>query len=317
VVAAPPAIVAHAQRPALRGAVVAVDGRTGYVLVRHAPFGGMPVMTMTFRLARGAPVLRAGDAVSATVNERTEPWTLGDVRVKRGPPEGARRAFIPVLHEGDAVPAVALVDQSGRPFSLQTMGGVTTIVSFIYTRCRDARMCPLVAAKFARMQRALHETPIRLVAVTLDPAYDTPKVLARYGAAYGTDPSIWTLATGTRAAIDELAGRFGVAVERPAPGTVAHTEAAIVIDAHGRVAKIVDGAAWAPDDLLATARDVAGLDANVARRISLWLGTSASALCSGSGAASLTVGAALVLLVALAAAFGLIARRAFAKDPER
>jgi len=223
------------------------------------------------------------------------------------------RAFVPVLHEGDAVPAVALVDQGGHRFSLQATGGFTTIVSFIYTRCRDARMCPLVAAKFAHMQRALHGSPIRLVAVTLDPAYDTPEVLARYGAVYRADPAIWTLATGTRAAIDELAGRFGIAVERPAAGVVAHTEAAIVIDARGRIAKIVDGATWTPDDLLATTRDVAGLDANVAHRIRLWLASSASALCGASGTAGFTAGAALALLVGSAAAFGMIARRAFAK----
>lgn len=307
----PPAVVAHAHLPALRGAVVAIDGRTGYVLVRHGPFDGMPAMTMTFRVARGSPALHAGDSVRAMVNERTQPWTLRDVRTNRAPRESAMRAFIPVLHEGDAVPAVALVDQDGRRFSFQATAGSTTIVSFIYTRCRDARMCPLVAAKFARMQRALHGTPIRLVTVTLDPAYDTPKVLARYGASYGADPAVWTFATGTTPAIDQLAGRFGVALERSAPGILAHTETAIVIDAQGRVAKIVDGAAWAPDDLLATAREVAGLDANAARRLGLWLGSSASALCGGSGATGITVGAALTLLAALAAAFGLIARRAF------
>jgi protein SCO1 len=315
--AAPPAVVAHVRLPALRGAVVAVDGRTGYVLVRHGPFDGMPAMTMTFRLARGAPELATGDTVSAKVNERTNPWTLDDVRVQRAPREIATQAFVPLLHEGDAVPSLALVDQEGRPFSFQATRGSTTIVSFVYTRCRDARMCPLVAAKFARMQGALHGTPIRLVTVTLDPAYDTPEVLARYGAAYGADPAIWTFATGNQEVIDGLAGRFGVPVGRPAPGIVAHTEAAIVIDTHGRIAKIVDGAAWAPDDLLATARDVAGLDANVARRFSLWLGSSASALCGGSGAGGLTVGAALALIAALAAAFGLIARRAFATDPKR
>ena len=272
-------------------------------------------MTMTFRVARGSPALHAGDSVRAMVNERTQPWTLRDVRTNRAPRESAMRAFIPVLHVGDAVPAVGLVDQNGRRFSLQATGGSTTIVSFLYTRCRDARMCPLVAAKFARMQRALHGPPIRLVTVTLDPAYDTPNVLARYGAAYRADPAVWTFATGTTLAIDQLAGRFGVALERPAPGILAHTEAAIVIDAQGRVAKIVDGAAWAPDDLLATAREVAGLDANAARRLGLWLGSSASALCGGSGATGITVGAALALLAALAAAFGLIARRAFKRQP--
>ena len=87
----PPAVVAPAQVQVLRGMVVAVDGRTGYVLVRHAPFGGMPSMTMTFRLAPGAPALHDGDSVSAAVNKRTEPWTLADVRL--GP---ARRESAPL-----------------------------------------------------------------------------------------------------------------------------------------------------------------------------------------------------------------------------
>ncbi len=160
------------------------------------------------------------------------------------------RPYVPVLREGDAVPAAALVDQRGRPFSFATTGGRTTIVSFIYTRCTDARMCPLVAAKFARMQRELHGTPIRLVTVTLDPAYDTPPVLARYGAAYRADPAVWALVTGPPAAVDDVVSRLGILVERPRPGLIVHGEAAVVLDAHGRVARFIDGAAWLPDDLL-------------------------------------------------------------------
>ena len=96
-------------------------------------------------------------------------------------PSPRPRPFVPVLREGDAVPSAALLDQRGRPFSFANTNGRTTIVSFIYTRCRDAQMCPLVAAKFARMQRELRGAPIRLVTVTLDPAYDTPAVLAYAG----------------------------------------------------------------------------------------------------------------------------------------
>jgi protein SCO1/2 len=313
VVTTPAAIVAQAHVSALRGTVVAVDEGTGDVLVRHAPFDGMPAMTMSFRLAPGAPSPRLGDAVDATVDERTQPWTLVDVRLRHLPIAPAVRAFVPMLREGDAVPAVTLVDQQGRRFLLPAPG-VTTIVSFVYTRCRDARMCPLVAAKFARMQRSLGGTPVRLVTLTLDPAYDTPPVLARYGKAYAADPAVWRLATGTDAAIDELTARFGIALERVAPGVVTHSEAAIVIDARGRVAAIADGAAWAPDDLLAAARATAGLDANPLRRLGLWLGGSASALCGGA-AGGPTVGSALALVTGLAGAFGLIARRAFRGQP--
>lgn len=208
------------------------------------------------------------------------------------------RPWVPVLREGDTVPATALVDERGRPFSFAAANGRTTIVSFVYTRCRDARMCPLVAAKFARMQRELRGTPIRLVTVTLDPGYDTPPVLARYGAAYGADPAHWTFVTGPATAVDDVVGRLGIFVERPRPGLIVHGEAAVVIDAHGRVARFIDGAAWLPDDLLGAARQAAALSDDPLRRLRSWLASSASALCGGRGATPLSVGAGLTLLAA-------------------
>lgn len=223
----------------------------------------------------------------------------------------APRPFVPVLHEGDAVPDAPLVDQRGRPFSLQRGGGRTTIGSFIYTRCRDAAMCPLVSAKFARMQRELRGAPVRLVEVTLDPAYDTPSVLARYGAAYGADPRTWTIATGAPDVVDTVAERFGIVVDRPIPATVVHSEAAVVIDASGRVAKIVDGAAWLPDDLLASARETAGTGASPLRRARMWFATSIGALCGAGGAPGFTVGWTLLLLAGITSVFAVVARRAF------
>jgi cytochrome oxidase Cu insertion factor (SCO1/SenC/PrrC family) len=226
-------------------------------------------------------------------------------------PSARPRPFVPVLREGDAVPSTALLDQRGRRFSFANTNGRTTIVSFIYTRCPDAQMCPLVAAKFARMQRELRGTPIRLVTVTLDPAYDTPSVLARYGAAYGADPAVWTLVTGPAAAIDDVAGRLGIVVERPRPGVIVHGEAAIVIDAGGRIARFVDGAAWLPDDLLGAARQVAALPDNPFNRVRLWLASSASALCGGRGATPLSVGAGLALLAAITVILTVVFARAF------
>lgn len=221
----------------------------------------------------------------------------------------APRAYVPVLQPGDAVPDAPLVDQAGRPFSFQRTGGRTTIVSFVYTRCRDARMCPLVAAKFARLQGTVRGTPIRLVIITLDPAYDTPRVLARYGAAYGEDPTVWTFVTGKPEDVQSLAERFGILIDRPLPGLVSHTEAAIVLDREARVATVVDGAAWLPVDLLAAAHEAAGENGNPLRRLSLWLRSSASALCGSGRDAGITVAAASVLFAALLIGFWAIARR--------
>jgi protein SCO1/2 len=226
-------------------------------------------------------------------------------------PAPRQRPFVPLLREGDAVPDLPLVDQAGHRFDFATTGGRTTIVSFVYTRCRDARMCPLVAAKFARMQRELRGTPIRLVTITLDPGYDTPRVLARYGTAYRADPAVWSLLTGTASAVDELVARFGVTVERPQPGVILHTESAVIVDARGRVARFVDGATWLPDDLLGAARQVAAIPDDPLRRLRMWLASSASALCGGRGATPLSVGAGLTLLAAIAALLAVAFARAF------
>jgi len=225
-------------------------------------------------------------------------------------PAPKQRPYVPLLRLGDAVPAVALVDERGRPFDLAATRR-TTVLSFLYTRCSDERMCPLVAAKFARLQQLLRGTPIRLVTITLDPGYDTPPVLQRYGAAFGADPARWSLVTGAPAAVDELAARLGVAVERPHPGTIVHTEAAIVLDEQGSVARVVDGATWLPEDLAAEARSVAALPQSPLLRLRLWLSTSASALCGGRGATPVTVGAALAVLLVLVLALGVTFARAF------
>jgi len=217
-------------------------------------------------------------------------------------------AFVPVLQPGDTVPAIPLVDQSGAAFSLERLRGNAVVLSFIYTRCPDPRMCPLVSSKFARLQAALGTAPIRLLEVTLDPGFDTPAVLRRYGAAYGADARRWTLATGAPGAIDDLARRLGVASAWTAPGTLAHTEAAIVLDPQGRIARIVDGNAWTPGELLAAAREAAGAPPAPLARLGLWL-TAAVQSCSG-GRGGVTALEALLLVAGLTLGIAAALRRA-------
>ena len=214
----------------------------------------------------------------------------------------ATSAFVPLLHEGDAVPSLPLVDQSGRAFSFERFRCDAVVLSFIYTRCADPRMCPLVSAKFEQLQRRIGAAPIRLVELTLDPRFDTPAVLRRYGRAFGQDPARWTLATGAPATLDELAARMGVASEWTKPGTLVHTEALIVLDGNGVVNRIVDGNSWTPDDVLALAGAAAGERPAPLAQIVLWL-TAAVERCGG-GSGSLNVLEAVALFAAMAAAIG-------------
>lgn len=222
----------------------------------------------------------------------------------------AVQAFVPVLAPGDAVPAVPLVDQDGRAFSLGALRGSVVVVSFLYTGCADARACPLVAAKLAQIQRSLRDEPIRLVALSLNPRYDTPPVLRAYGAHYGADPARWTLATGAPDAVAALAARFGIAVQRTDAATLVHDEAAVVLARDGRVAAIVRGSTWEPDAILARARSEARLAISPAAAVRLWLADAAQTC--GAGALPVSTAFVLGLLLTLTAAIGALVARAFA-----
>jgi cytochrome oxidase Cu insertion factor (SCO1/SenC/PrrC family) len=212
-------------------------------------------------------------------------------------------AFVPLLQPGDTVPAIPLVDQAGQSFSFAQLHGNAAVVAFIYTRCPDPRMCPLVSSKFARLQAGIGNAPIRLIELTLDPVFDTPVVLRRYGRAYGEDARRWTLATGAPASVNELAARFGVATQWTRPGTLVHTEAAIVLDPQGRVAQIIDGNAWTVDGMLAAAREASGSAPAPFAHAALWL-TAVVESCGG-GRGALNVLEAFVLFLAIGGAIAL------------
>jgi len=238
----------------VHGVVLGVTPGSANVVVRHEPFGGMPSMTMIFRIvpATRARELEPGNTIDATVDTRTEPWTLRDVTVSTTQPVAAPPAHLAApLQLGDLVPDTPFVDQRGRPFRFSQLRGEDVVLAFIYTRCQDPRMCPLVSAKFNALQRKRGARNLHLVEVTLDPSYDRPPILARYGAAFGADPGVWTMAVGDAAPTLAFAARFGiVAIPDPNVGII-HSENTVEIDPDGRIRSMLTDTTWQPDDILA------------------------------------------------------------------
>jgi len=58
----------------------------------------------------------------------------------------------PIKMEGGALPPLDLIDQYGKPFSLEMVKGEPVFVFFGYTNCPD--VCPVVLQKFAKTIRA-------------------------------------------------------------------------------------------------------------------------------------------------------------------
>lgn len=249
--------------------VVTAAPAGGQVMVAHEAIAGyMPAMTMPFALAPGdaLPALTPGDRVRFTlkVGDQAARATAFQVvgrdegvaaALRGGASGGAAR-----LRPGDAVPDVSLVTQAGQPFTTGDLRGHLTAVTFIFTRCPMPEFCPLMVKRFQQVQRAIANDPrlgtARLLAVTLDPAFDTPQVLDAYARAMQADPARWQFVTGADADIQRLTRAFAIHVERNGI-LIDHTLATAVVGEDGRVLEIWRGNGWTADEVVSRLRAAA------------------------------------------------------------
>lgn len=304
---------------ALRGLVLAVDAAKGTVIVRPDATSGSSAPTTAFSITPKSELrhIKVGASISASVDGDTVPPTLHNVRALgaqkltgaagEDASELALRT-VPLLRIGDRVPDTRFVDQLGRRFSFRTLRGQTAVVAFVYTRCRDARECPLISAKFHALQTALARTPSHLVEVSLDPAYDRPPVLARYGRVFGADPHRWSLLTGNPKDVLDFAAAFGVtAFPDPRIGLI-HSERTAIVDGDGAVRQLIDEVSWSPDEIVAQIRADRRLASNPFERLNLWLSSAAVAVC-GNGVASFSGFDDLAIVLAIVGLAAFIAWR--------
>ena len=291
----------------MHGVVLAVTPKDGTAIIRHDAFDSMPSMTMPFQIMPRSVLgtLQAGNTIDATVNTATEPWTLTGVKVSSTEAvtsDTPERRVTP-LAVGDTIPDVPFVDQSGKPFTMSDLRGQDVVLAFVYTRCQDPRMCPLVSAKFHALQSRIGPRKMHLVEVTLDPSYDRPEVLNRYGKLFGADPARWTLAVGDAEPTLDFAARFGVTAFPDQTVGLIHSENTVEIDPDGRIRNMITETSWSPDEIIADTDNAAGLASNPIARFDLWLSRTATAVCGNNVAAFSGLGDLLVVLL-IVAAFG-------------
>src|SRR5262249_12087317 len=156
------------------------------------------------------PVEKAPARTAASVKRLWWRWGVGVLVALVGVGLGLRVGFenasrqaghdLPRLWE---VPNFALIERSGQSVTRADLLGKVWIASIIFTRCVEE--CPLVSNHMARLQATFAAEPdVRLVSITVDPAYDTPEVLARYAQTFAAQPQRWLFLTGDKATIYRL-----------------------------------------------------------------------------------------------------------------
>ena len=153
-----------------------------------------------------------------------------------------------IVRPNPNVPNLEFTNQDGDVRTLAGLRGKPVLLSFIYTRCPMASMCPLSTQNVAKAQELL--TPeererIAVVTVTFDPDHDTPSVLKEYGQAYGAKFKDWQFWAGSHQDTADLMDVYGVWAMKEGD-EFNHNMRNVILAPDGSFATELRGSAWDP-----------------------------------------------------------------------
>jgi protein SCO1/2 len=255
----------------LKGKVVAVERDKHLVTIAHEDVKDfMPGMTMPFTLPDEAALgyLAVGDEINATlVVDGAQSW-LENVAITRQSTDTSATTGVTEAKEGDEVPSYTLVNQDGKDIRLGDFHGKALLLTFIYTRCPLPEYCNLMSTNFAEVDRQLQKQPdvyakTHLLSITIDPDYDTPKVLRSYGAAFTERYEKetfehWDFATGTKDQIKGVAQFFGLRYFQGSDQIV-HSLRTVIIGPDGKVVKVYRDNQWKPSEVVEEMTKASGI----------------------------------------------------------
>ncbi len=263
-----PAVILHAgESHLLAGEVVEMDPEVRKLTLKHSGISGVLEAGETVFRVGAADIMvdYTGNQVRGTAYRIGEGWWMKTIWPSEPVPlrimadvnrifqeetaTGGRRV---VRMQGDFIPNFALFNQKGEVVQFRDFKGEVVVLNFIFTRCPDPSMCPASTARMARMQRLLDEEGwqgVHQVSITLDPAYDTPGILAQYAESRGISTEDFSFLTGGEAVIDDVLKTFGL-LTYTEEGVINHTMATFIIDPNGKILHRRDGSRWSVADFM-------------------------------------------------------------------
>ncbi|MBI4564382.1 MAG: SCO family protein [Planctomycetes bacterium] len=175
----------------------------------------------------------------------------------REPQESAAPPRIPLspapqpLKAGQAIPDATLINQDGKAVRLSDYRGNPLVLTFIFTRCKVASMCPAVTAKLKAVQESLRKQGryARVVVVSFDPG-DRPDVLRAYALRHEIDLSRWDFATAAPKVVGPLARAFSVYYRRTEEEGFEHNIVVAIVDGNGIFRDDFFGAEWNTEEFV-------------------------------------------------------------------
>lgn len=137
----------------------------------------------------------------------------------------------------------SFISQNEQTISNEDLIGEWSVAYFLYTNCRT--VCPRTTSHLADIQQKLNELDLypRIIAFTVDPDYDTPKVLQKYAAQYNVNLDSWDFLTGYSFHYIQQFSEdvFKASLVKGAEGQRSHSYLLYLIDPEGKIIKSYDG----------------------------------------------------------------------------
>ena len=138
----------------------------------------------------------------------------------------------PPLPSYGVVPDFTLTDQTGAALSSAALAKRVWVADFIFTNCPGP--CPRMSSQMHEVQDALTDArDVRFVSFTVDPARDTPPVLAAYARHFEADPGKWFFLTGEVPQLNRMSR--GVFMLGDVDGSLQHSTRFALVDRAGRI----------------------------------------------------------------------------------
>ena len=130
------------------------------------------------------------------------------------------------------VPDFMLLESRGVALQRADLEGKVWVGSTIFTRCPTH--CTLMCAEMRKLQEEFgKEQDFRIVAATVDPAYDTPDVLKKFARQQEALPDTWLFLTGDQKSVLHYADGLKVSPDPENP--LVHSTYFVLVDKTGWV----------------------------------------------------------------------------------
>ncbi|MDB6022103.1 MAG: Electron transport protein SCO1/SenC [Pedosphaera sp.] len=242
------------------------DGKTVVIQHEEVPHY-MPAMTMPFEVKNTNELrgLQPGDAISfQLIVTDSDGWIDHITKSSSSRPAElpSRPTFrlvrdVDPLQVGDLLPEYHFTNELGQSVSTKQFRGQAFAFTFFFTRCPYPTFCPLMSSNFEAAEKKLLALPDapknwHLFSISFDPEMDSPEILKAYAQRYDYQPEHWSFLTGDlidlTAIGDQVGEYFG---HDESGGGISHNLRTVVVDAQGRVQKIITDNKWTSDDLVA------------------------------------------------------------------